>query len=127
MIGFMNEAVMAFGSPKQVFEGTCDRPSNDSQSYHLSLPMVISLGLRPAVMTLMRYRMTAANSNTRPDSTHRPWQIVLLLPNAQHRLIAQFRNRADAEHHLRSLQKLVPYSPFDLMFVPPNERIMPDF
>jgi hypothetical protein len=67
--------------------------------------------------------MAVTNSNTLPDSTHRHWQIVLLLPNAQHRLLAQFRNRADAEHHLRSLQKLAPNSPFNLMFVPPQERV----
>jgi hypothetical protein len=58
--------------------------------------------------------MTVPNSNTLPDSTHRPWQIVLLLPNAQHRLTAQFRNRSDAEHHLRSLRKLAPDSPFNV-------------
>jgi hypothetical protein len=67
--------------------------------------------------------MTVPNPNTLPDSTHRPWQIVLLLPNAQHQLKAQFRSRSDAEHHLRSLQKLAPDSPFTLIFVPPNERM----
>jgi hypothetical protein len=53
-----------------------------------------------------------------PD-THRPWQLVLLLPNAQHHTIAQFRNRQDAEDHLRTIQRLARNSQFALLFIPP--------
>jgi hypothetical protein len=56
-----------------------------------------------------------------PDSTHRPWQLVLLLPNAKHHKIAQFRNRQDAEDHLRAIQRLARNSRFALLFVPPSD------
>jgi hypothetical protein len=59
--------------------------------------------------------MTIDPSN--PD-THRPWQLVLLLSNAQHHPIAQFRNRQDAEDHLRTIQRLARDSQFALLFIP---------
>jgi hypothetical protein len=62
--------------------------------------------------------MTIDHSN--PD-THRPWQLVLLLPNAQHHTIAHFRNRQDADDHLRAIQKLARNSQFQVLFVPPND------
>jgi hypothetical protein len=62
--------------------------------------------------------MTIDHSN--PD-TYRPWQLVLLLPNAQHHTIAHFRNRQDADDHLRAIQRLARNSQFALLFVPPND------
>jgi hypothetical protein len=62
--------------------------------------------------------MTIEHSN--PNNTHRPWQLVLLLSNAQHHTIAEFRNRQDAEDHLRSIQRLARNSRFVLLFVPPD-------
>jgi hypothetical protein len=62
--------------------------------------------------------MTIEHSN--PD-THRPWQLVLLLSNAQHHTIARFRNRQDAEDHLRGIQRLARDSRFALLFVPPYD------
>jgi hypothetical protein len=63
--------------------------------------------------------MTIEHSN--PNNTHRPWQLVLLLSNAQHHTIAEFRNRQDAEDHLRSIQRLARNSQFALLFVPPDD------
>jgi hypothetical protein len=57
--------------------------------------------------------------HSHPD-THRPWQLVLLLSNAQHHTIARFRNRQDAEDHLRTIQRLARNSRFALLFVPPH-------
>jgi hypothetical protein len=57
------------------------------------------------------------NDHSHPD-THRPWQLVVLLPNAQHHTIAQFRNRQDAEDHLRTIQQLAPNAQFALLFIP---------
>jgi transposase len=47
--------------------------------------------------------------------------LVLLLSNAQHHTIAQFRNRQDAEDHLRTIQRLARNSRFALLFVPPYD------
>jgi hypothetical protein len=44
------------------------------------------------------------------------------LPNAQNRIIAEFRNRRDAEDHLRSIRRLAPHSNFDIIFVTPPEQ-----
>jgi hypothetical protein len=71
--------------------------------------------------------MTIDHSN--PNNTHRPWQLVLLLSNAQHHTTlavsakqrAQFRNRQDAEDHLRTIQRLARNSRFALLFVPPYD------
>jgi hypothetical protein len=65
--------------------------------------------------------MTTERFHPNLNSTHRPWQLVLLLPNCQHRLIAEFCHRQDAEDHWRSLKRLAPQVHFSLMFVPPTD------
>jgi hypothetical protein len=67
--------------------------------------------------------MAAENSHLNTDKTHRFWQLVLLLPNAQNRIIAEFRNRRDVEDHLRSIRRLAPDSHFDIVFVTPPEQV----
>jgi hypothetical protein len=62
--------------------------------------------------------MMAKNPNQ--GNPHRPWQVVLLLLNARHHTIAQFQNRQEAEHHLRTIQRLARNSRFALLFVPPD-------
>ena len=44
------------------------------------------------------------------------WVIVLLLPTAQHRIIARFRNRQDADDQLRFLRRAVPGAKFEIVF-----------
>ena len=39
-----------------------------------------------------------------------------MLPNACHRTIARFRNRQDAEDHLRALRRFIPKAQFEIVF-----------
>ncbi len=41
---------------------------------------------------------------------------MLLLPQAQHRELVRFRNRQDAEDHLRALRRFMPKTQFELVF-----------
>jgi hypothetical protein len=66
--------------------------------------------------------MATESFHLNTDKSHRFWQLVLLLPNAQNRIIAEFRNRRDAEDHLRSIRRLAPHSNFDIIFVTPPEQ-----
>jgi hypothetical protein len=61
--------------------------------------------------------MTVKASHSNADNTHHSWQLVLLLPSAQNHIVAEFRNRRDAEDHLRSIRRLAPDSHFDIIFV----------
>ncbi|NET66772.1 MAG: hypothetical protein F6K63_21245 [Moorea sp. SIO1G6] len=45
-----------------------------------------------------------------------PWVIVRLLPKMQRVVVARFRNRSDAEGHLRSLRQLMPDVKFVIIF-----------
>ena len=44
------------------------------------------------------------------------WAIAIMLPNACHRTIARFRNRQDAEEHLRVLRRFIPKAQFEIVF-----------
>lgn len=46
------------------------------------------------------------------------WAVVCLLPDMQRRVMARFRNRADADGHLRFLRRNAPNSDFVVMFDP---------
>lgn len=56
--------------------------------------------------------------NLQKNIESRLWTIVLVLPNAKHRIIARFCNRQDANDHLRFLQRSVPQAKFSLVFNP---------
>ncbi|MEJ6483802.1 hypothetical protein N0Y54_21205 [Nostoc punctiforme UO1] len=45
-----------------------------------------------------------------------PWCVIRLLPNMQHRILARFRRRSDAEAHLQVLHRLIPGMSFTLIF-----------
>jgi hypothetical protein len=51
------------------------------------------------------------------DQLH-PWCIVHFLPNMQHRVIARFRKRNDAEAHLRILRQNAPMLQYEIVFNP---------
>jgi hypothetical protein len=51
----------------------------------------------------------------------RPWVIVLIQPNAQRSDLVRFRNRQDAEDHLRALRRFMPKTRFELVFEIPAE------
>jgi hypothetical protein len=55
-------------------------------------------------------------------STHRPWAIARILPNAQVYIVARFRNRQDAHDHKRFLHRFIPAADFEILFVPPTEE-----
>jgi hypothetical protein len=50
-----------------------------------------------------------------------PWCVVQLLPDAQRRTIARFRKRNDATAHLQALQRLMPESVYEIVFIPPEK------
>ena len=58
---------------------------------------------------------------SRHEQNHSSWIIVRILPKAQHHTVACFRNRQDAEDHLRLLRRFIPRVEFEVMFVPPEE------
>jgi hypothetical protein len=45
-----------------------------------------------------------------------PWCIIRLLPDMQHRIVARFRRRSDAEAHLQVLNRLIPNVSFTVIF-----------
>ncbi|PSN13067.1 hypothetical protein C7293_17425 [filamentous cyanobacterium CCT1] len=48
-----------------------------------------------------------------------PWCIVRLLPQLQRVTVARFRNRSQAENHLKVLRRLMPAGTFVIVFDPP--------
>ncbi|MBF2050787.1 MAG: hypothetical protein IGS54_26075 [Elainella sp. C42_A2020_010] len=51
----------------------------------------------------------------------RPWVIVLIQPKAQRSDLVRFRNRQDAQDHLRALRRFMPKTQFELVFDPPAQ------
>ncbi|NEP24183.1 MAG: SPOR domain-containing protein [Moorea sp. SIO1F2] len=45
-----------------------------------------------------------------------PWAIVRLLPKMQRVVVGRFRNRSDAEGHLKALKRLMPDAEFIIVF-----------
>ncbi|AOY81839.1 SPOR domain-containing protein [Moorena producens JHB] len=45
-----------------------------------------------------------------------PWAIVRLLPKMQRVVVGRFRNRSDAEGHLKALKRLMPDAQFVIVF-----------
>ena len=52
----------------------------------------------------------------------RPWTIVRILPDARHYSVARFRNRQDANDHLRLLRRFIPAAEFEIIFAPLEEE-----
>ena len=56
-----------------------------------------------------------------PEDFSRPWAIVRLLPDLRRYTVARFYNRADAQDHLRLLNRFIPAAEFEVIFdVPPD-------
>ena len=51
------------------------------------------------------------------DHLH-PWCIVRLLPEARSTVVARFRDRIDAEAHLKLLNQLTPAATYQVFFEP---------
>lgn len=45
-----------------------------------------------------------------------PWAIIRLLPRMQRVVVGRYRNRSDAEGHLRALKRLMPDGEFVIIF-----------
>lgn len=56
------------------------------------------------------------------QQSDRPWTIVRILPNARHYTVARFRNRQDANDHLRLLRRFIPVAEFEIIFAPLEEE-----
>lgn len=54
--------------------------------------------------------------------SNRPWTIVRILPDARHYTVARFRNRQDANDHLRLLRRFIPAAAFEIIFAPLEEE-----
>ncbi|MBD2128124.1 hypothetical protein H6F97_17360 [Microcoleus sp. FACHB-1] len=54
--------------------------------------------------------------------SNRPWTIVRILPDARHYTVARFRNRQDANDHLRLLRRFIPAAKFEIIFAPLEEE-----
>jgi hypothetical protein len=59
------------------------------------------------------------NSSNYHDRLH-PWCIICCLPNAQTLIIQRFRQRNNAEAHLRVLQQMNPAIGYEIIFDAPN-------
>ena len=56
------------------------------------------------------------------DQCVRPWAIVRILPKAQRYTVARFRNRQDADDHVRALRRFIPTALFEIIFDAPEEE-----
>ena len=52
-----------------------------------------------------------------------PWAVVRLLPQMQRVVVARFRNRSNAEGHLKALKRLMPDAEFVIVFDVGNDSI----
>lgn len=48
----------------------------------------------------------------------RPWAIVMIQDAVQRSIITRFRNRQDADDHLRAMRRHIPHGVFDVVFDP---------
>ncbi len=60
--------------------------------------------------------------NLLSGQSHRPWAIARILPSAKLYIVARFRNRQDADDHLRLLLQFLPKAVFEIIFDLPNEE-----
>jgi putative acetyltransferase len=54
--------------------------------------------------------------------SERPWAIARILPSAKAYIVARFRNRQDADDHLRVLYRFIPSAIFEIVFDIPDEE-----
>ena len=57
-----------------------------------------------------------------PESIHRSWVIVRILPNSKTYTVARFFHRQDADDHLRVLRRFIPKAVFEIVFDPPSKE-----
>ena len=52
----------------------------------------------------------------------RPWAIARILPSAKAYIVARFRNRQDADDHVRLLYRFIPSATFEIVFDTSDEE-----
>lgn len=60
-----------------------------------------------------------------PCNAHRPWVVVVIMPQQKPRPIGRYANRSDAEATLRFLQRKVPNGAFYVIFDPAEPMPLP--
>ena len=68
----------------------------------------------------------SAQHYSQAEDYSRPWAIIRLLLDARRYTVARFRNRQDAEDHLRFLNRYIPAAEFEVFFDVPNELTSTD-
>ena len=68
----------------------------------------------------------SAQRPSQAEDYSRPWAIIRLLADARRYTVARFRNRQDAEDHLRFLKRYIPAAGFEVLFDVPNELTSTD-
>ncbi|MBD2015274.1 hypothetical protein H6F96_15005 [Microcoleus sp. FACHB-53] len=71
-------------------------------------------------------KTTSSQHLSQAEDYSRPWAIIRLLPDARRYTVARFRNRQDAEDHLRFLKRYIPAAGFEVLFDVPNELTSTD-
>lgn len=108
----------------------------DAQSYRLSFQPVPIYGwvLHPIDESPVRQQITeiiqsvltperlsspqllVLKTELHPDC--RPWAIIMIQDAVQRSTITRFRNRQDADDHLRAMRRHIPHGVFDVVFDP---------
>ena len=93
------------------------------QTYRLTHTPNHQWTLHPIDPTPTRQQIVAAIrtalASPSPE-THRPWTITIIRSATERHTIARFRNRQDADDHLRSLHRYLPNAQLEIVFEPPQ-------
>jgi putative acetyltransferase len=66
----------------------------------------------------------SSNQSVKPSypNGNRPWAIARILPNAKVYIVARFRNRQDADDHVRILHRFIPAASLRLSLTFPTRK-----
>jgi hypothetical protein len=127
---------VGFRTRKQPKQPIWSITAPDAQSYRLSFqPLPISgWVLHPTEESPVRQQIAeiiqsvlnpervswrlSLTSETELHPDCRPWAIVMIQGAVQRSIISRFRNRQDADDHLRAMRRHVPHGVFDVVFDP---------
>jgi hypothetical protein len=73
------------------------------------------------VLTLERVSWQQSLSSNELHLECRPWAIVMIQDAVQRSTITRFRNRQDADDHLRAIRRHMPQGVFEVVFDPPEQ------
>ena len=84
--------------------------------HHWTLHPIDDSPTRQHIITTIR----TALHPTAIAADQRPWAIVLIQSTLQRHTVARFRNRQDADDHLRAIRRYMPRTRFEILFEPPH-------